>query len=853
VKSWIVLKFGGTSVTGLENWKRIAGVLSTCLSEGSRPLVVCSALSSVSDGLERLAAKASSGEDFSAELDGLCRRHRDAASELGLDADAEIGDLLADLGRLSQGASLIQEVSPRLWARLLSAGELLSTRLGAAWLRKQGLPVKWMDARALLLASGTDSYLSASCSFQSDPHLQERLCREEAEILVTQGFIARNGSGDTVLLGRGGSDTSAAYFAAKLGAERLEIWTDVPGMFTANPKEVPTARLLHRLDYEEAQEMATTGAKALHPRCIAPVRAHGIPLHIRCTGAPELPGTRIASEASSRAGLKGISVRKGLWLVSMDTVGMWQRAGFLADAFAVFKRHGLSVDLLATSETNVTASLDPLANDLGRLEELASDLRDLCEPRLIGPAASVSLVGRRIRSILPQLAPVFERFSDQTVHLLTQAASDLNLTFVVEESQADSLLRGLHARLFSDLPGDPALGPTWGELFSPPSPPVQQWWVAERGRLLAEAQRGTPVYVYSEEVLRKRASELLSLASVDRVYYAVKANPAPRIVELFAGMGLGFECVSPGELHHVREVAGDGVPLLFTPNFAPRAEYEAGFEAGAAVTLDSLHPLLRWPEIFSGREIILRIDPGHGRGHHSHVVTAGSQSKFGLPLSEIGQVKELAALHGVRVTGLHAHAGSGIRDPGNWLEKALFLAELAKGFPDVRSLNLGGGFGIPEKEGQARLDLAGLDSSLSAFRRANPGLGIWVEPGRYLVAEAGVLLASVTQLKSKGERRYVGTDAGMNSLIRPALYGAWHEISPLSRLGSPAEIVADVVGPICESGDVIGRARPLPATEEGDVLLVATAGAYGRSMSSSYNLRPPAREAWLGSENDGGS
>ena len=170
------------------------------------------------------------------------------------------------------------------------------------------------------------------------------------------------------------------------------------------------------------------------------------------------------------------------------------------------------------------------------------------------------------------------------------------------------------------------------------------------------------------------------------------------------------------------------------------------------------------------------------------------------------------------------------------------LAELARGLPDVRILDLGGGLGVGEREGDGTLDLAAVDDGLAEFRSEFPEYGLWLEPGRYLVSEAGVLLAKVTQTKDKSGTRFVGIATGMNSLIRPALYGAWHRVANLSRPGEPADKLVTVVGPICESGDRIGRDRLLPESSEGDVLLIANAGAYGHAMSSRYNLREPAEE-----------
>jgi diaminopimelate decarboxylase/aspartate kinase len=195
--------------------------------------------------------------------------------------------------------------------------------------------------------------------------------------------------------------------------------------------------------------------------------------------------------------------------------------------------------------------------------------------------------------------------------------------------------------------------------------------------------------------------------------------------------------------------------------------------------------------------------------------------------------------------GLQAHVGSGVFDVSSWQNTARLLAQGAQDFPDVAVLDIGGGLGVPEHRDQAGLDLAKLDALLLAVRAEYPQFELWLEPGRYLVAEAGVLLTRVTQLKTKGGMRFVGVTTGMNSLIRPALYGSYHEIANLTREDEPATEVVSVVGPICESADVLGHDRLLPMTSEGEVLVIANTGAYGHAMSSHYNLRSPADELFI--------
>ena len=375
----------------------------------------------------------------------------------------------------------------------------------------------------------------------------------------------------------------------------------------------------------------------------------------------------------------------------------------------------------------------------------------------------------------------------------------------------------------------------------------EPWWKMKRAALLATLGDRDCAYVYDAGVVERQAASLAGMRSLARVYYAVKANPHPAILRSLAAAGLGFECVSRGELERVLgTLPGLGRErILFTPNFAPRHEYEFAFGQGVQVTVDNAFVLRSWGAMFAGRDILVRLDTGLAHGHHEKVRTAGAQSKFGVPGPELPELRAAAVACGARIGGLHAHGGSGSFEPDRWSEAARALAVAAAHFPSARVLNLGGGLGVPDDRAQPPLDLAALDAALAAFQVEHPGFELWLEPGRFLVAEAGVLLARVTQLKGKGERRYVGVATGMNSLLRPALYGARHEIVNLTRLDEPPAGRCTVVGPICESGDVLGDDCALPACAEGDVLLIATAGAYGHAMSSHYNLRPPAAELFV--------
>jgi diaminopimelate decarboxylase/aspartate kinase len=327
----------------------------------------------------------------------------------------------------------------------------------------------------------------------------------------------------------------------------------------------------------------------------------------------------------------------------------------------------------------------------------------------------------------------------------------------------------------------------------------------------------------------------------------MKANPHPQLLRTLRSEGIEFECVSRGEVERAVQLFPDLEPqrILYTPNFASRAEYAWALTAGVRVTVDNTYVLAAWPQLFHNHDIFVRVDTGVGRGHHTHVRTAGTRSKFGVPITELREFARRAHDAEVRIVGLQAHVGSGVFDVTSWEHTARLLAQAAHGFADLRVIDVGGGLGVPEHPDQPGVDLAKLDTLLLAVRAEHPQLEVWLEPGRYLVAAAGVLLARVTQLKAKGGVRFVGVATGMNSLIRPALYGSYHEIANLTRADEPATELVNIVGPICESADVLGHDRLLPVTHEGDVLVIANAGAYGHAMSSHYNLRTPAAELFI--------
>jgi len=774
-KQWRVLKFGGSSVSTPAQWRTILQQVNSNIEQGYQVLLVHSACYGLTNALE---AKLKTGQSVYKSVESRLKA-------LAKDFNQPWSEFQNDLEHLQKLCQLTQ-LDDYQQAELLSWGERVCHRLFVNHVNPQHTveslnPKDWLTTTVNDHRNPHSRVLSAKCEVQPNPQIQQAL---NQPFYMMPGFFAADKSGRTVLLGRSGSDTSAAYMAVLLAAERIEIWTDVDGIFSANPHQIPQAKLLLRLGYQEAREIAASGGRVIHPRSILPAEQYRIPIYIKNTLRPDAPGTVLKHEYSpKKPRVSAINTRHQVTLVSMESVNMWHQAGFISDLFAVYKELGLSVDLISTAQTNVTVSLDAVDNVITPeiLTNLKQRLKPLCEVNVIANCSAVTLVGYRIRALADTIASVVATFADQRIYITTQSSNDLNQTFVVDEDQADKLARALHEVLITRLPERDEFGPSWADLVASRDhlkKVIQPWWQINRQQLLDIAEHKSPCYIYHLDTIREQINTLKSLTAVDRFFYAMKANPHPQVLSLINQQGIGLETVSPGEIQRCLEIdpQPDIGSLLFTPNFAAIEEYRRALEQGIATTIDNPALLYDHPQVFKNQRIILRLDPGHGSGHHRYVRTAGEQSKFGIPESELPTLAEWCRQHNIGIYGLHAHTGSGILDHQNWQRIAHFLARGLQFFNDVQIINVGGGLGIKENPGDSGLDFEALNQSLLEFKKQHPNIALWMEPGRFLVAHSGVLLAKVNQTKLKGKQGYIGLETGMNSLIRPALYGAWHNI-----------------------------------------------------------------------------
>ena len=367
----------------------------------------------------------------------------------------------------------------------------------------------------------------------------------------------------------------------------------------------------------------------------------------------------------------------------------------------------------------------------------------------------------------------------------------------------------------------------------------------------------TPLYVISQKRLRDNYNRLCKALAANyskiRIYYAAKANSNLALLRIMEEVGAYLDAVSPGEVLMALTSGFTPDRILFTGTSVRNDEIDFLVNSKATANIDSLSQLEKLLKVHVPKLLSVRVNPEVGAGHHDHVITAGKHSKFGLWEADALKAYEIAKGTGVQEFGIHMHIGSGVLDVMPFVQAVQKLLDVAKKVREeigikFEFIDIGGGLGVPYTPSDKELDLAVFaEKVLSLFksRIEKDDLGkpmFCMEPGRYLVSDACILLTTVNTVKVTPSKRFVGVDAGFNTLVRPAMYGSYHHILVANNLNAPEEDTYDVVGPICESGDAFAKNRKLPTITEGDLLAVLNAGAYGYSMSSQYNARPRAAE-----------
>ena len=449
----IVMKFGGTSVQDATAIDRAAQIVRGRLSED--PVVVVSAMSKVTDQLIAMANAAGDGDrERALELSrGVRERHYVAASELlGTGVFAQIhSELEADLDTLDEllrGIAAVGELTPRTMDNVVSHGERLSSKLVAAAFSSRGISADLVDARTCIVTDNTFTKAVPQVDATNDA-TRERLLPliKSKRVPVMGGFIGATREGITTTIGRGGSDFSAAIIGAALDCSRIEIWTDVDGMKTTDPNICPDALRIKSIGFEEAAELAYFGAKVLHPSTVLPAVHKNIPVYVLNSRNPANEGTRITARAPHcRNTFKAIAAKKRVTVVDIIATRMLGTHGYLKTIFEIFDRHRCPVDVVSTSEVSVSVTVD--ANEA--IPQIAADLDRIADVKYGGRKAIVCLVGETLRESSGVAARVFTAVKDINVQMISQGASEINITFVIDEDDVPEAVRRLHAEFFAD-------------------------------------------------------------------------------------------------------------------------------------------------------------------------------------------------------------------------------------------------------------------------------------------------------------------------------------------------------------------------------------------------------------------
>ncbi len=457
----VVMKFGGTSVEDAAAIGRTSAIVAGRVASGKNPVVVVSAMAKVTDHLLRAAAAAAQGDRTGALAisSRLRARHRDTSAELVKDkaAAAALVQLIDEkfdaLDEVLRGLSAIRELTPRISDQIVSYGERLSSRIVAAAFCERGVAAAHIDAREIIV---TDSEFQKAAALDD---VIEKRATERIKPLVAQGnvpvmggFIASNEEGLTTTLGRGGSDYTGALVGGALDAETIEIWTDVDGIMTADPRVCPDALRVRVISFEEAAELAYFGAKVLHPATILPAVRKNIPVLVLNSRNAACEGTRIISVAPHcQSPFKSIAVKRKLTIIDIVASRMLMTHGYLSKMFAVFDKHKCPVDMVSTSEVSISLTVDSNSS----LPEIAADLSKMADVKYEGKKALVCMVGEDIRGQNGIAAQVFNAIRHINVRMISQGASEINMSFMIDEDDADEAVRSLHAAFFKE--PDPAI------------------------------------------------------------------------------------------------------------------------------------------------------------------------------------------------------------------------------------------------------------------------------------------------------------------------------------------------------------------------------------------------------------
>ncbi len=806
-KKMKVLKFGGTSVGTAQ---RIQG-LSRIIPTTEPVIVVLSAMAGVTNGLV---------ESINLANQGKAQMAKDKFKEIEKMHLDTCENLFASPKFMMKGKEFVQKMfedhSPKLdhisnlaERKIISIGEILSTNLFHLYLNEQGVESALLPALSFMRVDkdGEPDYY----------YIAESLDRlldscSGINVIITQGFICRNSKGEVENLKRGGSDYSAAIIGNAIGADEVQIWTDIDGFHNNDPRHVKGTIPIRQLSFDEAAELAYFGAKILHPSTIHPCRQKDIPVILKNTLNPSDAGTVITSH-QQEGDIKAIAAKDGITAIRIKSLRMLMAHGFLKKVFDVFDEFKTPVDLITTSEVAVTLTIDNTQN----LDSILKALKAFSSVGVVPNQTIICVVGDFVAEKPGAAYRVLSALREIPIGQISYGGSSHNITILIDSDNKVTALQALQSVLT-----------------------IQS---------LADTQAvETPAYRYNLRLLKETIEVAKKEASRYgySLHFAVKANSNPRILDTIAKQGLGADCVSGNEVKAALESGFKPETIVFAGVGKTNEEIDLAIRNQIqCIHIESLEELRVVNQIAtemgSSTPIALRLNPNLDAGTHKHITTGTSTNKFGFSSAELNEALVLLPnLKGVRLVGFHFHIGSQISDMTKFEQLALYANNIYADNKhlDLTYINLGGGLGIDYDNP--------VDNPISDFARyfkafadnldLPDGVSVHFEPGRSLVGQCGELVTRVLYVKEGQERFFAVVDAGMNNLIRPALYQAKHSIYCVNHNGSEQRKY-DVVGPICESSDTFATGIMLPRLTRGDLLAIRSAGAYGESMSSRYNLR----------------
>lgn len=448
----IVMKFGGTSVANCEAISRTISIVRGKLDE--KPIVVVSALSKVTDLLYSISDSAACGDKaaLAEKLAQLRSRHVELAKELLASDDtlcreavAKINEICDSLDSFVGAVCSLGELTDRSKARIISRGEWLSSTVICYAMNACGIKTAFIDARKMVVTS--DDYM------KGEPIMEEIVKRvpeevsrayQGADAVITQGFIASTLKGETSVLGRGGSDYSASLIGMAADASKIEIWTDVDGVRTADPRRVWNTRNISRISFEEAAEMAHFGAKVLHPLTIEPAVMKNIPVYVLNSMKPDGEGTAILQDDQIEDGVKSVSFKENILLLNIFSTRMINVSGFLRRVFEIFAENKVSVDLISTSEANISLTMDASQN----IDNVVRQLSEFAEVDVDNDKSQVSIIGKNIVNLRGLLRDAMSSLKNNNIYMISQGASFVNISFVVDRSSLTEVVQEVHRYLF---------------------------------------------------------------------------------------------------------------------------------------------------------------------------------------------------------------------------------------------------------------------------------------------------------------------------------------------------------------------------------------------------------------------